>query len=182
MSEQAPERPPAGGKKIAGMPRGVVIVGGITLFIAVGIMWWRNRSSATAAAGQTSATDTSGIDYGGELSTLQSEYGNLASEIAAMQGSPGAPSGSTVPAGPTGPAIPANVKPRPRPRPRPAVRPKPAAPAFTGRYVVRKGDTLTSIARRLGISRAELAHANGLGTGAGLRTGRVLKVPAKRAA
>lgn len=178
MSEPAAERPAGGERRILGMPRGVVIVGGITLFIAVGIMWWRNRSSATAA-GQTSATDTSGIDYGGELSTLQSEYGNLASEISAMQGG-AAPTGSSMPAGPAGPP----AKPPVRIKPKPPVRtvPPARAPAFTGRYIVRRGETLASIARKFGVSRAELAHANGLGTGAGLRTGRVLKVPARKAA
>jgi len=45
-------------------------------------------------------------------------------------------------------------------------------------YKVQKGETLDSLAKKFGISRVDLAHANGLGTGAGLRTGQTLKVPA----
>ena len=58
------------------------------------------------------------------------------------------------------------------------VAPKPAQPPiFNKTYIVKKGETLNSIAKSLGISRVDLAHANGLGTGAGLRTGQTLKVP-----
>lgn len=68
----------------------------------------------------------------------------------------------------------------PGPGPRPPVK-KPGGtgqpPLMSGSYTVRPGDTLEKIAARFGISRVDLAHANGLGTGAGLRTGQVLKVP-----
>jgi hypothetical protein len=47
-----------------------------------------------------------------------------------------------------------------------------------GRYVVRWGDTLTSIARRRGISIAALAQANGLDVRRVLPAGRVLRIPA----
>ena len=62
----------------------------------------------------------------------------------------------------------------------PPYRPAPAAqpPIFNKTYIVKKGETLNSIAKQLHISRVDLAHANGLGTGAGLRTGQTLKVPA----
>jgi LysM repeat protein len=50
-------------------------------------------------------------------------------------------------------------------------------PIFNATYVVKKGQTLDSVAKQFKISRVELAHANGLGTGAGLRTGQKLKVP-----
>ena len=50
-------------------------------------------------------------------------------------------------------------------------------PIFNATYVVRPGDTLNSVAKRYHVTREELAHANGYGTGAGLRTGERLKVP-----
>ena len=62
------------------------------------------------------------------------------------------------------------------PAPRPAGHPV-QPPIFNKTYIVKKGETLNSIAKQLGISRVDLAHANGLGTGAGLRTGQTLKVP-----
>jgi LysM repeat protein len=50
-------------------------------------------------------------------------------------------------------------------------------PIMNGKYVVKAGQSLAQVAALYGISRVDLAHANGLGTGAGLRTGQVLKVP-----
>ena len=50
-------------------------------------------------------------------------------------------------------------------------------PIMNGKYVVKAGQTLAQVAAQYGISRVTLAHANGLGTGAGLRTGQVLNVP-----
>jgi len=59
-------------------------------------------------------------------------------------------------------------------------------------YTVRRGDTIASLARRFGITPAQLAHSNvyvpgevpgnakvgqTLGTGAGLKTGQVLRIP-----
>lgn len=52
-----------------------------------------------------------------------------------------------------------------------------ASPIFNGTYKVKKGQTLAQIATQFGITREQLAHANGLGTGAGLRDGQVLHVP-----
>ena len=165
------------------MPRGVVIVAGVALFAGVAYMWWKNRAGAQPA-GTSSAVDTSGIDYGGELSTLQSEYGNLASEISAMQGSPGAPSGSPPgsppPGRPAGPPGPANVPPfRPpvRIRPKPPVRRRKWVPARI--IKVQRGQTLLSLSRQYlhTGNRAQLAHANKLGTGAGLHEGQRLIIP-----
>jgi LysM repeat protein len=50
-------------------------------------------------------------------------------------------------------------------------------PVMSNSYTVKPGDTLDKLAEKYGISRVDLAHANGLGTGAGLRTGQVLHVP-----
>lgn len=53
----------------------------------------------------------------------------------------------------------------------------PQLPVFNGSYTVKAGQTLDDVAAEYGISREELAHANGFGTGAGLRTGEKLRVP-----
>lgn len=74
---------------------------------------------------------------------------------------------------------------------RPPVNPPPISPAYST-YTVKAGQTLADIANMFGISVATLAHANvyvagelpgnakvgqTLGTGAGLKTGQVLKIP-----
>ena len=100
MSEQTGSLPPGkGGKKILGLPRPVVIFGGIAL--AAGVLWYLYKRRQSAASGTSATgTDTSGTDYAGELSTLQSEYGDLASQLAAMQGGGGS-SGGVTPGGGT---------------------------------------------------------------------------------
>src|SRR6185312_1522109 len=64
----------------------------------------------------------------------------------------------------------------------PAVRPVAAVAAAPRVYVVSPGDTLHSIARHYHVSVAELARANNIETGARLRLGTRLTVPAKTAA
>ncbi len=44
-------------------------------------------------------------------------------------------------------------------------------------HVVRRGDTLSELAKRYGVTVAELRRANGLGEGSALRTGESLKIP-----
>jgi Fibronectin type III domain len=78
---------PAGGggeRKILGLkPKTAMIGGGIVLALAIGyLLWKRSQASAaatTAAADTTGTTDTSGsgIDYGGELSVIQSELEDM---------------------------------------------------------------------------------------------------------
>ena len=115
-----PERR-GGGKKILGMPRNVVIIGGVALAGGVLYFWWRSRQ-AGAATGTGTQADTTGTDYAGDISALQSEFGNLASEVAAMQGT-SQPSQATDPS--TVPPKP-KIKPVPKvPAFRPPVRPKP---------------------------------------------------------
>ena len=177
MSEQAPERP-GSEKKIAGIPRTAAIIL-IAVVGGIAFIWWRNRS-ASSAASQTTAADTTGIDYGGELSTLQSEYGNLASEISAMQGTTG-PAGPPGPEGPPGPKVEVFPPFRPPVRKPPVKKPpakKKLIPART--ITVPKNATLLSLSQKyLGTAdRTQLAHANRLGTGAGLHAGQKLLIPA----
>ena len=49
--------------------------------------------------------------------------------------------------------------------------------ATLSRYSVRKGDTLSGIAKRLKVSRADLAGANYLSTSARVRPGQELVIP-----
>jgi LysM repeat protein len=58
----------------------------------------------------------------------------------------------------------------------PAARAK-AAPAAARTYTVRRGDTLSSIARRHGVSLNQLVAANGLNRSAPIRAGQKLRVP-----
>jgi membrane-bound lytic murein transglycosylase D len=55
--------------------------------------------------------------------------------------------------------------------------PKSEAKNVGGTHRVRKGETLSRIARRYGVSTASLARANGLSTKSRVRTGRVLQLP-----
>lgn len=77
MSESAPERPGGGGKVLGLKPRTAIIVGGGVLIAAVIYMLWKRKQSATTTASTSASSSTSGIDYGGELSVIQSELEDL---------------------------------------------------------------------------------------------------------
>ena len=77
---------------------------------------------------------------------------------------------------------PAPVAKRNAPKPAPK-KPLQGAPANTGSsYVVAKGDTLTSIAARYGVSAADLKSANGIVDERRLQVGQSLRIPARSAA
>lgn len=84
---------------------------------------------------------------------------------------------------PPAPTPPVTTTPPPKTVPPPGKTTKPPTkpvdkePVMSNTYTVKAGDTLNSLAKKFGISRVELAHDNGLGTGAGLKTGQKLKVP-----
>ena len=82
------------------------------------------------------------------------------------------------------PAVTAEAAPAAAPAPvAPAVKPVAAAPASAATvHVVNHGDTLHSIAHRYHVTVAELARANNLDSGAKLKLGTRLNVPAKVAA
>jgi hypothetical protein len=101
MSETSTEPPvskPGSGKKVLGMNRQTVVIFGVALVGAMAFLLWKRgrASSSTAAASgtQTGATgectdangnptpceDMAGIDYSGQLSTIQTEVETIASQ------------------------------------------------------------------------------------------------------
>lgn len=194
VSEQAPEGgqggpPPAGGgKKILGMDRRTAVFVGLAL--ATGVVWYiiKSRKSSAAAGGAAAGSsggtiigyDSSGnpiysggaglpADFSGEISTLQSEFGTLASEISQMQGSTGTPG----PPGPTGPPGPPGINPGGPPvgltpppkgpptnkKPPPKSPPKKTGPK-TRTITIARGDTLSGLARKYHTTVAELLKLN----------------------
>jgi len=130
--------------------------------------WWKNKSASAASSANTSAS-----------STPEDQVPQFINQTYTTVTPPSVNVTNTEPAPPA-----TTTSPAPTPTPVKTTAPKPVAPKpaqppiFNATYVVKKGETLNSIAKKLGISRVDLAHANGLGTGAGLRTGQTLKVPA----
>src|SRR5215471_460317 len=195
------------GGKVLGVDRkqGTIIV--VAAGGAFAVVWWLKRRSKGTSSSATSATVITG-------STSSSTGINAALLNAILKdwqqsetGEPGASSSvGTIPKEP--PPLPgggrtASTGGHPPKKP-PTHWPKPVhgkpvhvpgqwEPDVTySEYTVRKGDTIAALARRFGITPAQLAHSNvyvkgevpgdarvgqTLGTGAGLKTGQVLRVP-----
>lgn len=103
MSEQ-PTAAPGGGKKIFGMPRSIVIIGGITFVAVLGYLWWKRAQTAaaatTASATTAASTQQQPTDYAGQLSVLQTELeALLAQQGTATTTTPPATTTTTPPAG-----------------------------------------------------------------------------------
>jgi LysM repeat protein len=180
---EANEKVP-GGKKKKNANLKWYLVGGIGI-IAVLVLFFVNRSKANAGtAATTTPNGTTGLDAN-TLAAL-SQAGLLGGASLGSGGGGGltGPTGATGPAGPTGGTTKSGGS-NPPPSPPPISKP-------TKTYTVKPGQTLAQIANMFGISVATLAHANvyvagevagnkkvgqPLGTGAGLKTGQVLKIP-----
>jgi LysM repeat protein len=147
----------------------VAIIGGILLLYA-----YKQKSSASTAAASTSQA------AGGVDSSLVPQFINQTYDNSTPPPAPNVTVNNTLPPEPITvnnniPTPPTMTPPNPK---QPAPRPAPiTSPIFNGTYAVKKGQTLQEVANQFGITREQLAHANGLGTGAGLRTGQVLHVP-----
>ena len=178
MSVAAPERTPtrssAGREnvfthKLGPLPTWVWIV-----ILGLGIVawsWWKNKSASAASAANTASSGTPADQV---PQFVNQTYTTVTPpSVSVTNTEPQSPpvSQPTAP-GPVKTGTPSKEPPPYRPAPKTA-----QPPIFNSTYVVKKGETLNSIAKQLGISRVDLAHANGLGTGAGLRTGQTLKVP-----
>jgi len=178
MSEMQPETAPRGGlltRRAGPLP----VWAWLAIVTALGVGYYLLKGRGSSGSGSSSTSGT-----GSE--TPASDVPDYVSQTTVNL---------TEPAEPAQPAAPGNTPhPPPAPPPRGVKKPappgkkqppvkKPAAkggkqpPIFSNTYQVRPGDTLDKLAEKFGVSRVELAHANGLGTGAGLRTGQELKVP-----
>jgi Fibronectin type III domain len=91
--------PSGGGGKVLGLkPRTAIIAGGGILLLAVGYFLWKRKqaaSSSTAATSASASSSTSGIDYGGELSVIQSELEDLLAAEGQESSSTGGSSSTT---------------------------------------------------------------------------------------
>lgn len=129
----SPGGPPSGGgRTILGLkPRTAIIAGVGIVGAALVFFWWRSRSSSSASSTATSASASAGsgaTDYGGELSTMQSELEDLLAAEGEEGGSGGG--GTTTTAPPTTP--PKTTTPAPPKTttpPKTTAKPKPAMPA-----------------------------------------------------
>ncbi|HEY2089885.1 MAG TPA: LysM domain-containing protein [Mycobacterium sp.] len=181
MSETAPE-PAAGGnaggvlrRKLGPLP----VWGWLAIVTVLGLGYYlleKNKSgssSGTAVTGTGSVTPASSVpDYVSQTTINLAQPPSPDDDDADMP----APSGKKPPAKPPAKKPPAKKPPAKKP---PAGK-EPGGkqpPLMSGSYTVKPGDTLDKLAEKFGISRVDLAHANGLGTGAGLKTGTVLHVP-----
>jgi LysM repeat protein len=177
LSEAAPERTPTrsssgGGNvfthKLGPLPTWVWIV--IIGLAIVAWSWWKNKSASAASSANTAASSTPADQVPQFVNQTYTTVTPPSVNVTDTDATP-----VSVPPG--------GAPPKPTPTPVKTTAPKPVAPKpqqppiFNKTYIVKKGETLNSIAKQLGISRVDLAHANGLGTGAGLRTGQTLKVP-----
>jgi LysM repeat protein len=159
MSETAPEKPASAGggklgvwsKKLGPMP--AWLWAGLVMGLLLLFMLYKKKTTATAAA----ATSTAGT------STSANDVPQFVNQTYTTVTPPAAPDvgdeGDTGPAGPAGPAGPPGTPGTPAPKPVPTPAPKPLPgkppvkpPAKPVAYVVKKGDTLTAIAKKYGIT------------------------------
>lgn len=148
--------------------------------IVLGLVFAYSEYKKKKSATSSTTTTAGGVNSpGGVDASLVPQFINQTYENVTPPAAPNVTVNNTVPTdndvpppATTTPPPPTTGPPTPSPRPNP-----PFEPIFNGTYVVRKGQTLQQVATMFHISREQLAHANGLGTGAGLRTGQSLKVP-----
>jgi hypothetical protein len=148
------------------------------VWIAIGaaiILAWSVYKSRTSGKADTSAQDT-GTPASDVPQFVNQTYTTVQAPSVQDEQEPPEP---PAPKGGPPPIHPPVWLPFPRPSTRPPGHPPVGhvPPIFNATYIVRKGDTMASVAKKFGITVTELSHANGYGTGAGLRTGEHLRVP-----
>jgi LysM repeat protein len=131
----------------------------------------RTSSSPAATGGATASGGTYVVRRGDTLSGIAARHGVTVSQLAAanrLRRNAWVYAGQRlkIPGRAAAPAAPASST---------------TAPAG-GTYVVRRGDTLISIAARHGVKVSQLAMANGLHTNSWVYTGQRLKIPGRAAA
>jgi LysM repeat protein len=179
MSEAAPETSGGGGGGVLTRKVGPLAVWAwLAIVTVLGAGYYLYAKAKSGGSGTAASTSGTGSETpAGDVPDYVSQTTiNLPQPVSTgTTPPPGAP-----PATPAPPKTPAPVKKAPAPAPKKTTTaPKKSTqpPVFSNSYTVKAGDTLDSLAAKFGITRVELAHANGLGTGAGLKTGQVLKVP-----
>ncbi len=132
----------------------------LAFVLLLGVAYWRSRNNANTAAGSSAGT------------TATNDIPQFVNQVYTNPAPPEEP-GPTGPKGPPGPPGKSGT---------PAPKPKVPVNVASFRYTVKKGDTLLSLSQKfLGTTnRTLLAHANGLGTGAGLRAGQVIIIPSHK--
>jgi LysM repeat protein len=185
-----PDSKGSSGKKILGVPRTYAIIGGIGLSAGLLYAWWSSTHKKKGKSTSTSST----IVITGSTSSQTGINGALLNAILRdWQEHPPSSSKTTTPpkttkttttTGPPG-------KPPPVHNPPPPVGHGRTSVTYTS-YTVKAGQSLKQIADMYHISVAQLAHSNvyvrgevpgdkkvgqTLGTGAGLKTGQVLRIP-----
>lgn len=186
MSETAPEAQPrsSGGnvftRKVGPLSLWVWML--IALVLA-GVYYLYKKNSANSANSST-ANAASGNSPGGVDASLVPQFINQTYNQTEPPVAPNITVNNTIPTDNDNPPPVDNDQPPPRPTTKPPSPKQPQGrptapfePIFNGSYTVKKGETLQQVATKFHISREQLAHANGLGTGAGLRTGQKLRVP-----
>lgn len=172
------------------------VVGALAAIAVLVFVFVRKSNANSATTGTTSSTNLDPATQAALQSALQAQASGIGEGSGGLTGATGdiGPAGPAGPAGPIGPAGPAGS----------AGGNTGGSTGSTGHgggvptvkttfssYTVKAGESLASIAAKFGISVAQLAHANvyvsgeagknkvgqRLGTGAGLKTGQVLKVP-----
>jgi LysM repeat protein len=179
MSEPSPERSSGGNvltRKIGILP----MWGWAAIILGVVLLYSYRKKSQSNTAAQAAANTPGGVDASLVPQFINQEYVNTtppaAPNVTVNNTIPNPPEDVDMPPGPVEtPPPPTSIPPSPKPQPH-RTNP-PFEPIFNGTYTVKKGETLQQIATKFHISREQLAHANGLGTGAGLRTGQRIKVP-----
>jgi LysM repeat protein len=177
MSVPAPESTGGGGnfltRKIGPLP----MWGWAAIILGLVLIYSYKKKSQQNTAAQASANTPGGVDASLVPQFINQEYVNTTPPAA-----PNVTVNNTVPGEPedvdvSSPASPPPTHIPPHPKSPPTRPITPFEPIFNGTYVVKKGETLQQVATKFRISREELAHANGLGTGAGLRAGQRIRVP-----
>ena len=168
------------------LPRWEWVGFGAAILVAVVVMLRHKASKQAQACPPGYAPDGQGgcVEVGGSTSS-GAEVPQFVNQTYTTILPPEQPTASTPPP----PETPPGTHPK---SPPPRVPPK--SPVHFVEYTVQKGDTLASVAKKYGITVADLAHANvyvrgevpgdkkvgqEMGTGAGLKTGQTLKVPAR---
>lgn len=201
-----PDDQPPAGKKVAGIPVkyiGIAVVAGAAGF---GIVWLMKRKKAAASSSSTttvitgSASSQTGISasvLNAILKDWQQNPPAASSSTATGTGGGGSGTGTGTSPSPTHTTTTTTKAPAPK-----KVDPGKTTPVATRvqpgkktsvtytEYTVKPGQNLDQIAKQFGITPAQLAHSNTyapgevagktgqtLGTGAGLKSGQVLKIP-----